>query len=70
MAQAQSAEREVMYAHHRDLRDLGHDDPGLSLPRRTMRDLGLLDEQGVADHQVFVTIYSDGRVILDLQVDR
>ena len=68
MAQVQTDDREIVYAEHRDLRDLGHQDPGISLPRETMRSLGLLDDSGVADNQVFVTVYDDGRVVLDLQV--
>ncbi|MCF2165400.1 hypothetical protein KVP04_00420 [Halobacterium salinarum] len=55
---------------HRELRDLGGDQPGVSFGKRSMRDLGLLDEDGAAtDHEVLVTMYRNGRTVLDFQLD-
>jgi len=68
--QASEPVDKVLHAGHRNLRELGHNDPGVSLARDAMRELGLLDESGVEDdHQVFVTIYESGRVVVDLQVE-
>lgn len=61
------ADGEVIYARHRTLRDLGEDEPGISLPREETEELDLLDRLG--DQQAFVTIYEDGTVIVDLQTD-
>ena len=69
--QASEPADKVLYAGHRNLRELGHSDPGISFSRDAMRELNLLDESGVEDdHQVFVTIYESGRVVVDLQVEQ
>ena len=62
---------EVIWKGFRDLRDLDHSSPGISFEREAMRELGLLDEKdGVVDgHQVRVTIFEDGRAIIDLQTE-
>lgn len=62
------ADDEVIYARHRTLRNLGHGEPGISLPRDEAAELDLLDALG--NQQVFVTMYESGRVVLDLQVER
>jgi hypothetical protein len=61
----------VLQKGHRELRDLGSDQPGISFGKRPMRELGLLDEDGVVtDQEVLVTMYRDGRSVLDFQLDR
>lgn len=60
----------ILYRGMRDLRELGRDAPGISLNREAMRELGLLGSRGVPNgHEVQVTIYDNGRVLIDLQVD-
>jgi len=55
---------------HRELRDLGNDQPGISLPKDSMRELGLLDEDGVeTEQEVLVVTYRDGRIVIDLQTE-
>ncbi|MDL0134581.1 hypothetical protein, partial [Halobacterium salinarum] len=61
---------QVLHKEHRELRDLGSDQPGISFGKRPMRDLGLLDADGVVTNQeVLVTMYRDGRSVLDFQLD-
>lgn len=61
---------DVLYQGHRELRDLGNNQPGFSLQKNSMRHLGLLDETGVdTDHEALVAIYGDGRVVADLQTN-
>ena len=69
MPQAVEESGSVLAAGHRTLRDFSRGDPGISFPREAMRDLGLLENGEVdTDQQVFVTVYDDGTVQLDLQV--
>lgn len=52
---------DVLYRGFRDLRSLGHDKPGLSIEWEAIRDLELLQEDGVVeDHQVQTTIFENG----------
>ncbi|MFC7047284.1 hypothetical protein ACFQH6_19415 [Halobacteriaceae archaeon GCM10025711] len=69
MAQSRKRARgDVLYSNRRKLRDLGEDEPGVSLPRPTLKRLGLLDENGVPDdHEVHVTIFDDGRIVTELR---
>jgi len=61
---------DVLYRGWRDLRDLGNDSPGFSLEKNASRKLGILQEEGVPNgHQVLLTIYRDGRVTADLQIE-
>ena len=61
---------DVLNQGHRDLRDLGNDQPGVSLPKKAMRKLGLLGQDGVdTDHEALVAVYGDGRVVIDLQIE-
>lgn len=62
------ADDEVIYARHRTLRDIGDEEPGISLPREETREMNLMELLG--EQQVFVTMYESGRVVLDLQVER
>ena len=60
----------VLYRGFRDLRSLGHNTPGVSIEREAMRELELLQEDGVVeDHQVQMTIFEDGQILIDLQVE-
>lgn len=62
---------EVLHKGHRELRDLGNDQPGMSFKKTPMRELGLLDESGVrTSQQILVTTYRDGRAVLDFQTDQ
>lgn len=62
---------EVLYRGWRDLRDLGHATPGISFERNAMRELGLLQDDDVAEgHQARVTIFENGKVLIDLQVNQ
>jgi len=62
---------DLLFQKHREVRDLGNDEPGMSLPRGPMRMLGLLDdEHGVdTDTEALVAVYDDGRIVIDLQLD-
>lgn len=61
---------QVLRKEHRELRDLGGDEPGISFGRRPMRELGLLGEEGVVtDQEVLITMYRDGRSVLDFQLE-
>ncbi|MDR5657296.1 hypothetical protein RH831_08895 [Halodesulfurarchaeum sp. HSR-GB] len=69
MPQALEKSGRMLAAGHRSLRDFSRGDPGISMPREAMRDLGLLEDGEVdTTQQVFVTVYDDGRVVIDLQV--
>jgi len=60
---------DLLYQEHRELRDLGNDEPGMSFGRGAMRMLGLLDDDGVdTDTEAFVSVYADGRIVIDLQI--
>jgi hypothetical protein len=60
----------VVAAGSRKLRDLGHEEPGISLPKDGARKLSVLDDDGVESQDVFVKMYESGRVVLDIDVDR
>jgi len=62
---------DLLFQEHRELRDLGNDEPGMSFGRGPMRMLGLLDdEHGVdTDTEALVAVYDDGRIVIDLQLD-
>lgn len=65
-----SAGSDLLFQIHREVRDLGNDEPGMSFPRGPMRTLGLLDEDGVdTETEAFVSVYDDGRIVIDLQLD-
>jgi len=69
--QNSQAGSDLLFQNHREVRDLGDDEPGMSLPRGPMRMLGLLDEEGGVDTdtEALVAVYEDGRVVIDLQID-
>jgi len=61
----------VLQKGHRELRDLGSGEPGMSFGKRPMRELGLLDEDGVeTDQEVLLTMFRDGRGVVDFQLNR
>lgn len=60
----------VLHKGHRELRDLGNNQPGISFGKHPMRDLGLLDDDGVeTGTEVLVTHFIDGRTLVDFQTD-
>ena len=70
-AQEHTSTTDILYRGHRELLNLGHDQPGTSFQKRAMRELGLLDDDDGVDTETeaLVTIYGDGRVVIDLQTD-
>lgn len=61
----------LLHRDTRSLRDLGNDQPGISLSKDAMRDLDLLDDEtGIeSDRNAAVSVYEGGRVVIDLFPD-
>jgi hypothetical protein len=60
----------VIHKDHRELRNLGNDQPGISFSKTAMRRHGLLDEDGVSTSQeVRVTHVRGGTAVVDFQTD-
>lgn len=62
---------DLLFQEHREVRDLGKNEPGMSFPRGPMRMLDLLDEEdGVdTDTEALIAVYEDGRIVIDLQLE-
>lgn len=57
---SEHGDTQVIHLGSRQLRDIGDVDPGMSLPRKVMRNLGLLDDGEVQDSDIRIRFYEDG----------